>query len=133
MPDSRCVFCNELETVNHLFLECVVAKQIWLVFEECFNHTVSCYENAASRWLCNKKFGVVNIFSSAFIWDLWKVRNNFVFQGAVWRDMSCIWNKILPMVKQWRVLCPELQCQVFDEKISKLVEVARRCGRITGF
>ena len=29
VDDKSCVFCEEKETVNHLFFECVVAKLIW--------------------------------------------------------------------------------------------------------
>jgi hypothetical protein len=37
VEDTSCLFCCELETVNHLFLECVVAKQMWLELAAAFN------------------------------------------------------------------------------------------------
>jgi hypothetical protein len=30
VEDTSCLYSCELETVNHLFFECVVAKQVWL-------------------------------------------------------------------------------------------------------
>ena len=27
--DSRCVFCNENESEDHLFVSCIVAQRIW--------------------------------------------------------------------------------------------------------
>ena len=31
VDDKFYVFCSELETVNHLFFECVVAKVMWSI------------------------------------------------------------------------------------------------------
>jgi hypothetical protein len=33
----------------------------------------------AKHWLCNKKFGTVNVFSSALCWGLWEF---VVFPGS---------------------------------------------------
>lgn len=34
VEEPTCLFCNEHETVNHLFFECVVAKQLWCTLSE---------------------------------------------------------------------------------------------------
>jgi hypothetical protein len=31
------------------------------------------YESIAKMWLCNKKFGICNVFTSAVCWSLWKL------------------------------------------------------------
>jgi hypothetical protein len=36
----------------------------------------------ASRWLCNKKFGTVNMFSSAICWSIWKSEEFSLFPGG---------------------------------------------------
>jgi hypothetical protein len=33
--DPTCQFCNEIETVDHLFLNCVVARVIWGIVAQC--------------------------------------------------------------------------------------------------
>jgi len=30
---KNCRFCDEIETINHLFFQCVVARKIWAYFE----------------------------------------------------------------------------------------------------
>jgi hypothetical protein len=37
VEDASCLFCCELETANHLFFECAVAKQMWLELAAAFN------------------------------------------------------------------------------------------------
>jgi hypothetical protein len=34
VDDKTCLFCNELESVHHLFYECVVARRIWEAISE---------------------------------------------------------------------------------------------------
>jgi hypothetical protein len=57
-----------------------VARQAWEVVYEIVGFPIgSNYEYVAKCWLCNKKFGVVNMFSSAVCWSLWKLRNSICF------------------------------------------------------
>jgi hypothetical protein len=42
----------------------------------------SSYELVAKCWLCNKRFGVVNMISSIVCWGLWKLRNELCFQDV---------------------------------------------------
>jgi hypothetical protein len=37
------------------------------------------FEYVAKRWLCNKKFGLVNMISFVVCWSLWKSRNAMCF------------------------------------------------------
>jgi hypothetical protein len=66
------------------------------------------YENLAKYWLCNKKFGVINMVSSAVCWCLWKIRNLLCFEGAVWISERMVCQRLIPMLKCWRVLKPSL-------------------------
>jgi hypothetical protein len=50
-----CVFCCELESINHLFFYCIVARQIWPIISECFRINVGhSYESTARFWVSNK-------------------------------------------------------------------------------
>lgn len=54
------------ETSQHLFFECVVAKQVWSMISELLDLEIgSGFESIGSRWLSNKRFLVHNMFSSA--------------------------------------------------------------------
>ena len=69
--DGSCVFCCEKESVQHLFFDCVVARQIWSELSEILAVEIGCsYEAVASKWLSNKKLCLVTIFTSAVLWTL---------------------------------------------------------------
>jgi hypothetical protein len=71
IEDDRCLFCCEKETVNHLFFDCVVARQVWSVIFECLELNCNiCFESVATLWLSNKKHIVTNMFTSAALWGL---------------------------------------------------------------
>lgn len=81
VEDKSCLFCCELETVNHLFFDCVVARQLWAHIAAVFDvHLEPSLESVGKFWLSNKKNCVLNIVSSAAPWSLWKLRNDLCFQ-----------------------------------------------------
>lgn len=80
----ECVHCTEIESVYHLFFECVVAKLVRLEVEELFNISVHNFESVARLWLCDKKYLQLNVISSAVLWGLWNMRNSVVFNRCTW-------------------------------------------------
>jgi hypothetical protein len=82
LDDTSCLFA-EIETTHHLLFECMVAKRAWELISQVAGFELgSNYESIAKLWLCNKKFGVINIVSSAVCWSIWKLRNCLSFQGV---------------------------------------------------
>jgi hypothetical protein len=66
LDDSSCLFCNEKELVKDMLFECAVAQRAWgVVFDVLGFDIGSDYESIAKKWLCNMKFGVANVISSA--------------------------------------------------------------------
>jgi hypothetical protein len=66
LDDNKCLFCDEKESVDHLFFRCVVAGQASSVVLEIIGFSiVNNFESMARCWLCNKKYGIVNVISSA--------------------------------------------------------------------
>jgi uncharacterized membrane protein (UPF0182 family) len=129
--DKTCVFCTELETVNHILFECVVMKHFWSLLSSCLKVDIGPnYESVAGKWLCNKRFGVVNMFAAAAMWSSWKLRNFFVFQFGSWVGISMMWNRFIPMVTQWIVLCPDQRKEEYREILRSLQVEASKCGRI---
>jgi hypothetical protein len=83
VDDPSCLFCEEVESVAHLFFDYVVVKKVWGVVPDILGVQMGAdYESIASLWLCNKKFCISNIFSAAICWCLWKLRNCLCFQGG---------------------------------------------------
>ena len=80
VSDKTCVFCIGLESVNHLFFDCCVAKRIWLIVSEilelsgCWN-----FEFVATKSLADKKHRCVNVVTSAALWSIWNFRNKVCF------------------------------------------------------
>lgn len=67
IEEKTCLFCSEDETINHLFFSLCGGKTgMWdLTFPIGLD-----YVFAARCWLCNKKYSVVNMLSSAVWWSL---------------------------------------------------------------
>jgi hypothetical protein len=67
----------------------MVAKQIWVNISDYLEigYVIS-FESIAKYWLSNKKYYVINIFTSAALWGLWKLRNHLCFQDGRWKDVS---------------------------------------------
>jgi hypothetical protein len=64
VEDTSCLFFAEKESVFHLLFECVVAKRE--LVSDVVEYKLGCdYESIAKLWLCNTKFGVINILTSA--------------------------------------------------------------------
>ena len=91
VSDPTCLFCNELESITHLFFDCCVAVNVWKVVTEVIDVNIgSDYESIARLWVANKIFFIANVISSAILWSLWKLRNEICFQGMVWTGMRMV-------------------------------------------
>jgi hypothetical protein len=74
-------------------------------------------------WLCNKRFGVANIVTSAVYWSIWKMINSLCFQDVAWRDMNQLWQRVLLMLKCWKILLPQKMMVGLEGAISSLEKV----------
>lgn len=73
-------FCKEPESINHLFFDCVVARQLWKFMSEALDKEVGLdFVSLGNMWLTNMMFIVENMFCSAALWGLWKLRNCLCF------------------------------------------------------
>jgi hypothetical protein len=118
VEDLTCLFCKKKETISHLFFECVIARQAWLMLAEVVGFNMGLdYETMARCWLCNAKYGLANVLSSAVCWGIWKLRNAFCFQGVHWRSLKQVWAMVLPMLRCWRVLMLLKMLSGFDSAL----------------
>ena len=51
----ECNFCKEIESVKHLFFDCLVARLLWDGVSDIIKVDVRDYESIASKRLCNKR------------------------------------------------------------------------------
>jgi hypothetical protein len=108
VEDKTCLFCGESETAQHLFFMCVVAKQMWIRISEVVSRDVGvCFESIGLCWLSEKKFLTINMITSAALWALWKLRNEMCFQNRAWRNMGRLLMRVVSLIQNWIILCPE--------------------------
>jgi hypothetical protein len=107
-----------------LLFECVVAKRAWQIISQVLCKEVGIdYESVARLWLCNKKHGITNMVTSTVSWSIWKLRNTMIFQGVAWLGMKQLWQRVVPMVRCWRVLVPLVMEPGYESIISQLEKV----------
>jgi E3 ubiquitin-protein ligase DOA10 len=65
---EMCCFCNEKESIDHLFFDYVVAKVMWGFTSEFLGWEIGIdYFSASSKWIHKVKFGYVNVISSVVL------------------------------------------------------------------
>jgi hypothetical protein len=65
LDDKSCLFCNESESISHLFY-CCVARVTWKnVYEVCGRILGTDFESVAKLWFQGKKLKAINIVTTA--------------------------------------------------------------------
>jgi hypothetical protein len=100
--NPTCFFCDEKESVSHLFFHYCVAKHVWEFISVWLNRVVGTdFEFVASLRIANKNFMVCNTVTSAVIWVIWKLRNSLCFQGVPWSGMNKVFAMVGRMLRSW--------------------------------
>jgi len=129
---NDCLFCSEKESVNHLFFDCAVAKQLWCYLSDILGRNVGMdFLSIGQMWINNSRCLVDNMFCAAALWGLWKLRNDMCFQGGVvWRSVLSLLISILNMLTSWTMLCPMEKRPEFCLKLEKVRRVATSLPRL---
>jgi hypothetical protein len=105
LDDKTCLFCNELESVSHLFFECCVAQCVWGEISELSDKVLGAdFESVARFWVADNKHKALNVCAAAVLWAIWKLRNECCFQGTRWEGVQVLLRKIGRMIRDWRLL-----------------------------
>jgi hypothetical protein len=106
VDNLTCLFCNEVETCNHLFCECVVASAAWNELRRItsVSGAIHQFNDVAHMWNHNKKFKFVNMAHAALLRMIWLMRNDMCFNRVIWPGMQVLWRKVAYMLAQWEVL-----------------------------
>jgi hypothetical protein len=79
VEDESCLFCDDKESIKHLFFECCVAKCIWQICSEMSEKQLGAdFESVVKWWLHNKNLTCLLLL---FFWTIWKFRNEMCFKG----------------------------------------------------
>ena len=87
--EMRCVLCTDcpLETAQHLFIDCVNARQVWSRFQHLVQFRFSIMATWDASWVnyCQQtghhKRGWATIFM-AVLWSIWRQRNEAIFRST---------------------------------------------------
>jgi hypothetical protein len=84
-------------------------------------------------WLSSERYVVVNMVTTAILWSIWKLRNDFCFQKIGWKSMEVLLFKILGTLKSWAVLCPGEKKEILSGYMEEIKEMARRVRWLADF
>jgi hypothetical protein len=84
---KKCAFCDQDESIEHLFIRCTFARLLWRVVHFTFNiPTPTNIKNLFENWLngVNKqvKLRVRSHWRCALMWAIWNCRNDVIFNKA---------------------------------------------------
>jgi hypothetical protein len=128
---ETCVFCSEPESVQHLFFDCIVARNVWQKISSFFVFSLgSSVAAVAHYWIADKRHAALNSICAAVLWSIRKLRNDLIFNGVTWLSLKQIWWIILRHIRKWGILFKESMmdlvgkfCQHFQSWARALLEI----------
>jgi hypothetical protein len=126
---TKCVFCGEQETVEHLFIQCPFAKILWRIVYFAYDLSPPTnITNIFDNWLN----GVdkhskerIHIGFSALVWSIWRCRNNIVFNNKKSFNILQVIHMVVHWVQLWALLLPQAQRDAMDTGCTHLLTVAQ--------
>jgi hypothetical protein len=126
---TKCCFCGDHETIEHLFIVCPFSKLLWRMVFFAFNlPPLANITNMFGNWLNGvdkKAKDRIRIGVSALCWSIWRCRNNIVFNNSTTFNIMQVVHMILHLVQQWALLLPQDQQAFMDTGCNHLQTVAQ--------
>jgi hypothetical protein len=122
-----CAFCNELETCNHLFFDCVVAKTAWTEIKLCAGSVVTVVDinSLAKFWDTKRDNSALNMIHVGLLWVLWLTRNVMYFKRDNWSVMQVVWRRLACTLAQWGILLTGAEKEKLDQWVKHLDGLVR--------
>jgi hypothetical protein len=127
--DPSFVFCDCIETVDHLFFQCCFAKVVWMVVAKCFSaNNIPCNLQQCwfwcEKWLpFGKKFHPWGV--GAICWAIWKSRNKAYFEKKLVKNPLEIICHACVLMKFWSGLSAEMDQDQLVEGANTMLRVAK--------
>ena len=126
---KKCVFCDTDESVEHLFISCPFARDIWCLVHFTFSiYQPTSIANMFGSWLNGidrKTKARIRIGVAAFLWSIWNCRNDVVFNKQKNVHFLQVVNKAVYSIQMWSFLLPADQRGLMDTGCARLMAVVR--------
>jgi hypothetical protein len=126
---SKCVFCGEQETVEHLFITCPFARLVWRTIDFAFDLPPPVnITNMFGNWLngVNRQLkGQIRIGVSAVCWSIWRYRNDVVFNKKPNVSFLQVIHMMVHWIQLWAFLLPLEQRDAMATGCTRLLTVVR--------
>jgi hypothetical protein len=127
--NMKCCFCNDDESIEHLFFNCPFAKIMWRIVHISFNISPpSSISHLFGNWLqgVSKEDKVqIRVGACALLWAIWNVRNDFVFNISSKTSFLQVIPRATHWIYTWSFLQPEEQRQATEYGCNRLEMVAQ--------
>lgn len=125
---EKCCFCNDNETIEHLFIHCPLAKIMWRIVHISFNiASPTSITNLFSTWLQGVSKDVkvqIRVGACALLWAIWSTRNDFVFNKSSKTTFLQVISRTTHWIRMWSFLQPEQQRRAIDFGCNRMETVA---------
>jgi hypothetical protein len=133
---SKCCFCDQDETIQHLFFSCPFIKMVWRIVYMTFNiPPPTNVTNTFGNWLNGvpkKDKEHIRVGVCALFWAIWTVRNDFIFNRKNFPSFMQVIPLATHWIHTWSYLQPEDVRNDMDIGCNRLAMVARdiynQCG-----
>ena len=107
---SRCCFCVHDETIQHLFLDCPLAKLLWRSVHIAFNIIPPVSIDALfGTWLNGVLPHIassIRIGICALLWAIWNCRNDMIFNRLSMINFLQVIFRATAWIRTWSLLTP---------------------------
>jgi hypothetical protein len=126
---KTCCFCNQMETIQHLFIECIFAKKLWRIIHMTFNiPPPTNITNLFGNWLHGmpKKDKVqIPVGVCAVLWTIWNKWNDIIFNSTTVCSFLQVFFLVTHWIRMWSYLQPVEQRHALVFGCNLLETVAR--------
>ena len=105
---KRCCFCDQDETIEHLFIKCPLAKLLWRTIHVTFNITPPLtISHLFDNWLAGvepKSAAHIRVGACALLWSLWTCRNDVAFNRQTITNFLQVIFRASTWIRTWSLL-----------------------------
>jgi hypothetical protein len=124
---TKCVFCGEQETVEHLFLLCPFARLIWRTVNFTYGLAQpTSISDLFGSWLNGvekKTKAIIRVGVSALCWSIWRCRNDIIFDKKTNLHFLQVIYSMVHWIQLWSLLSPTVQRDVMASGCIRLQTV----------